>query len=150
HVFDYWDQGGGTPPDGCTNPMDGRDWFHIELAKDEIVTYMHTLIGSIKEMHPNLPTPPPPKWSAGVPVSQGDLIARVGSRCVNNCHLHIASQSANPDAFLSDPLTGVTFPVAFSNYEMCPAGQDINQEHNWVKVDRGVPLKGQFVRRPKS
>jgi Concanavalin A-like lectin/glucanases superfamily len=150
HVFDYWDQGGGTPPDGCTASIDGHDWFHIELAKDEIVTYMHTLIGSIKEMHPNLPAPPPPKWSAGVPLSGGDLIARVGSRCVNNCHLHIASQSANPNAFLSDLKTGGTFPVAFSHYEMCPAGLDWKQQQNWVTVDRGVPLKGQFVRRPKT
>jgi hypothetical protein len=150
HVFDYWDQGGGTPPTGCTESIDGRDWFHIELARDEIVTYMHTLIGSIKEMHPNLPPPPPPKWSAGIPVGEGDLIARVGSRCVGNCHLHIASQSANPDAFLSDLVTGVTFPVAFSHYEMCPADLDWKKERNWIKVDRGVPLKGQFVRRPKS
>ena len=91
-MFDYLDQGGGTPPAGCTDPIDGHDWFHIELARDEIVTYMHTLIGSIKEMHPNLPAPPPPKWSVGVPISEGDLIGRVGSRCVGNCHLHIASQ----------------------------------------------------------
>jgi hypothetical protein len=63
--------------------------------------------------------------------------------------MHIASQSGNPDAFLSDLLTGVMFPVAFS-YEMCPAGLDFKQEQNWVKVDPGVPLQGQFVRRPRS
>jgi hypothetical protein len=111
---------------------------------------MHTLIGSIREMHPHIPAPPPPKWTAGFPLSQGDLVARVGSRCVGNCHLHIASQSANPGAFLSDLVTGVTFPVAFSRYEMCPAGLDWQKEHNWVTVDRGVPLAGQFVRRPKT
>ena len=149
-VFDYLDAGGGPPPDKCTDPQDGNDWFHIELAKNEIVTYMHTLIGSIKEMHPHIPPPPPPKWTTGFPVSQGDLIARVGSRCFSNCHLHIASQSANPNAFLSDPITGVTFPVAFSHYEMCPAGLNWQLEHNWVAVDRGVPLMGQFVRRPKA
>ena len=27
---------------------------------------------------------------------------------------------------------------------------DWKKEQNWIKVDRGVPLKGQFVRRPKS
>ena len=149
-VFDYLDAGGGPPPDKCTDPQDGNDWFHIELAKNEIVTYMHTLIGSIKEMHPHIPPPPPPKWTTGFPGSQGDLIARVGSRCFSNCHLHIASQSANPNAFLSDPITGVTFPVAFIQYEMCPAGFNWQLEHNWVAVDRGVPLMGQFVRLPKA
>jgi Concanavalin A-like lectin/glucanases superfamily len=148
NVFDYCDVGG--PVDDCPNEsQDGFDWFHIELARHEIVTYMHTLIGSIKEMHPNIPPPPPPKWAAGFPVSKGEVIARVGSRCVNNCHLHIASQSANPNAFLSDPITPVTFPVAFSHYEMCPAGFDFTLEHNWTSVDRGIPLVGQFVRRPK-
>lgn len=101
-------------------------------------------------MHPHIPAPPPPKWTAGFPLSQGDLVARVGSRCVGNCHLHIASQSANPNAFLSDLVTGVTFSVAFSRYEMCRAGRDWKEEHNWATVDRGVPLAGQFVRRPKN
>jgi hypothetical protein len=150
HVFDYVDSGPSSSECGSQPTNDGGDWFHIELAKDEIVTYMHTLVGSIKEMHPHLPAPPPPAWAAGFAVNQGELMARVGSRCVNNCHLHIASQSANPNAFLSEHITGVTFPVAFSNYEVCSAGADFTKESNWSSIARGVPLVGQFVRRPKS
>lgn len=142
---------------GSTAWVDGKNFMRQELAKDEIAVYMHTLTGSVAEALGNINPP--------APIGKDVLIAKVGTRLANNCHLHLASSSGlapkdgnaftNPtDAVLSQkiqpPTAPVTFPYALSNYEACDAqnGNDCTKEQNWYQVKRGVPKQGQWIRRP--
>lgn len=108
--------------DGNYNPTDKdkSNSMRFQAAPDELVSYLHIRDGSTSDTG----------LQAGDPVASGQLVAQVGTRASNNCHLHFGVRSET-----------VTIPIAFRDYE---ASDD--QGQTWYHVDRGVPGHGQWVR----
>ena len=100
---------------------DGKNYLRISAAPAEEVSYLHLRTSSVADAG----------LEAGDQVQSGQLVARVGTRKADNCHLHFGSRSDT-----------VTIPLAFSDYE---ASDDNGQ--TWHHVARGVPQHGQWVRR---
>jgi murein DD-endopeptidase MepM/ murein hydrolase activator NlpD len=102
----------------------------IEQAPGEICTYMHARQNSVEV-------------SVNAPVIRGQKVALTGSTGMKDCptcnHLHFTV------ANMRDGTSGfVTFPVAFSNYEV----RDTNG--NWNRVLKGIPQAGQVIRVPSD
>lgn len=99
---------------------DRANAVRFQAAPDESISYLHIRDGSSSDAG----------LAAGDPVASGQLVAKVGTRQSDNCHLHFGVRSET-----------VTIPVAFRDYE---ASDD--QGRTWYHVDRGVPGHGQWVR----
>lgn len=99
---------------------DRANAVRFQAAPDERFSYLHIRDGSGSDAG----------LEAGDPVTSGQLVATVGTRQSDNCHLHFGVRSET-----------VTIPVAFRDYE---ASDD--QGQTWYHVDRGVPEHGQWVR----
>lgn len=101
----------------------------VEHAPSEIGAYLHFVKGSVRV------TP-------GQTIAAGTSLAQAGDSGNAGCgsyHLHYALHT-QPE---SQRGTLVTFPSAFSNYEMSSDGGA-----TWARVGRGVPRNGQWVRNP--
>jgi hypothetical protein len=102
--------------------------LEVQVAPGEIHGYLHLRTNSIEV-------------ELGDTVVAGQKVALTGSTGMGSCydcnHLHFGV----PD--MPDGTPGfVTFPIAFSNYEVRgPDGQ-------WLPVARGIPLFGQVIRNP--
>jgi murein DD-endopeptidase MepM/ murein hydrolase activator NlpD len=99
----------------------------IQQAPSEIGAYLHFIKGSVAV-------------SANQVVSGGDFLANAGDTGNTGCgayHLHFALHT------LPESQAGVlvTFPGAFSNYEVSTDGGS-----TWQAVARGVPKNGDWVR----
>ena len=127
----------------AADKYDGR--IEVKQAEGEYARYLHLLPDSIKTF-----------WGA---VATGQEIAKAGSqsdtkadilnKTYKNCHLHFGLKSGSETAGI---YTGaVTFPAAFSNYEACDSmlGENCDLEGNWYPVSRGIPIEGQWIRRPQ-
>jgi murein DD-endopeptidase MepM/ murein hydrolase activator NlpD len=101
----------------------------IEQAPLEIGAYLHFVMGSVEV-------------SDGTTVSTGTKLAQAGDTGNSGCggfHLHFSLHTA-PE---SQPGTLVTFPGAFSDYEV-----STDSGVSWSHIDRGVPKLGEWVRNP--
>lgn len=100
----------------------------IEHAPEEIGAHLHFTKGSVAV-------------NDGDTLFAGDYLATAsdtGNTCCGCYHLHFALHTL-PE---SQAYAVLTFPAAFSNYEVSTdAGQ------TWTHVDRGIPLEGEWVRR---
>ncbi|MDZ7801737.1 MAG: peptidoglycan DD-metalloendopeptidase family protein [Trueperaceae bacterium] len=99
---------------------DRANAVRFQAAPEEHVSYLHIRDGSSSDEG----------LAAGDPVASGQLVAKVGTRQTDNCHLHFGVRSET-----------VTIPVAFRDYETSD-----DQGQTWYHVDRGVPGHGQWVR----
>jgi murein DD-endopeptidase MepM/ murein hydrolase activator NlpD len=121
-VVDAFDEGGGAN-------LDAPNVLDIEMAPDEIAGYMHLRTGSITSVLGASPK--------GKTVSRGQHIGSAGTRKQHNCHLHFGVKNILGDGAL-------TFPVAFSDYEVWDSGSD-----KWKPVHLGMPRPGEVFRRPE-
>jgi murein DD-endopeptidase MepM/ murein hydrolase activator NlpD len=99
----------------------------IEQAPEEIGAYLHFIKGSV-EVKP------------GETVSTGRELAKIGDTGNTGCglyHLHFALHT-KPESQAGNL---VTFPAAFSNYEV-----STDHGRSWRRVPRGVPLEGEWIR----
>ena len=117
--------------DKCPDPIWPANYVMIEQAPIEIAAYLHFVLNSVQV-------------NTGDTVATGDSLAKAGaSGNVASCtgyHLHFALHTA-PE---SQRGTLVTFPAAFSDYEV---SDDLGE--TWSHIDRGVPKNGEWVRNPK-
>jgi len=100
----------------------------IEQAPVEIGAYLHFTKGSVAV-------------ADNQTVFAGDYLATAsdtGNSCCGCYHLHYALHT-HPE---SQAAVVVTFPGAFSNYEVSTDGGQ-----SWQYVDRGIPVEGEWVRR---
>jgi murein DD-endopeptidase MepM/ murein hydrolase activator NlpD len=115
----------------CPKPAWPANYVMIEQAPVEIAAYLHFVLGSVKV-------------NTGDTVATGASLAKAGaSGNVGSCtgyHLHFALHTESE----SQAATLVTFPAAFSDYEVSD-----DQGETWSHIDRGVPKKGEWVRNPK-
>lgn len=129
----------------CSDPSAPGNIVNMRFAQGLFGAYLHNEQGSYANgagagtlfLPQFLPDNSRPK------VSTGDYICNVGSTGIGNCngaHLHIALGTTN------DQEAGfVTFPLAFSNYEVSTdAGQ------TWQSVGLGIPQDGEWVRLPTN
>jgi murein DD-endopeptidase MepM/ murein hydrolase activator NlpD len=116
--------------DQCPAPIRPANYVMIEQAPVEIAAYLHFVLGSVEVNTDDV-------------VTTGKKLAKAGaSGNVASCtgyHLHFALHTA-PE---SQAGTLVTFPAAFSDYEVSDDEGD-----TWSHIDRGVPKAGQWVRNP--
>ena len=108
------------------NGTDGPNSIRIRHATNEVNLYLHVKTGSIGPAVNNQ-TPP-------FTVGALDQIAQVGTRCANNCHLHMGLQTGTNTS-------DVTVPMAFTGYF---ASDDKGK--TWYFVPLGVPQQDQWVR----
>ena len=121
--MDLIDCGGGV----LGPPLDGRDYIRVLEAPGQIAVYLHTQIGSITDAMDDLG-----QFLYPFGVGQGDRIARIGTRCENNCHVHTS---------VSDPQVLRNYPSSFVDYEVSEDGGQ-----TWTYVAEGIPQTGQWVR----
>src|SRR6185436_54358 len=101
----------------------------IEQAPLEIGAYLHFVMGSVEVNKNDV-------------LAAGKKLAKAGDTGNAPCkafHLHFSLHTA-PE---SQAGTLITFPSAFSNYEV-----STDSGASWSPVDRGVPKKGEWVRNP--
>jgi murein DD-endopeptidase MepM/ murein hydrolase activator NlpD len=157
--------GGDATPSHAKKPLtDGYNVLLLEHSSGEQSLYMHVKTGSITEAFTHagyLFSPVAPNnghydenatWlkaptGGTFDVSQGLWLARIGNRAApgsaDNFHLHFSSMFDGVPPLNDDSLTNFTYPLAFSDYEVSD-----NLGHTWRPVKRGIPKKGQWVRRP--
>ena len=124
---------GGTV-DETRNDRDSCEGFPssyvmIEQAPEEIGAYLHFVKGSVEVNQNDV-------------VAAGTKLAEAGDTGNSGCdgfHLHFSLHTA-PE---SQAGTLMTFPAAFSNYEV-----STDQGQTWTLVERGVPKLGEWIRRP--
>src|ERR1051325_9849562 len=107
------------------NGTDGPNFMQVRHATNEVNLYLHVKTGSIGSAVNNQSPP--------FIVNALDQIAQVGTRCANNCHLHMGLQTGTNNS-------DVTVPMAFSGYY---ASDDKGK--NWYFVPLGVPQQDQWV-----
>lgn len=105
----------------------------LQHAPERATTYMHLERGSIAQA-----LGPMARLRAWVPAGQAVGTAGDSGAGRGNYHLHFAV-SIEPD----DPAF-VTVPAVFVDYEV-----SIDEGRSWTRVERGMPLAGQWVRRTR-
>lgn len=104
------------------------NYVAVQQAPDEDGVYLHFLKGTVQ---------PAVNTNLGAAAYLGDA-GDTGNTACGNYHLHFALHNL-PE---SQAGTLVTFPAAFSNYEVSTDNGKV-----WQTVTRGVPMPGQWVRR---
>jgi hypothetical protein len=104
------------------------NYVMVQQASDEIGAYLHSVMNSTKV-------------ALNATVTAGDGLANTGDTGNTGCgafHLHFALHNQTE----SHAATLVTLPGAYSDYEV-----STDQGITWKKVDYGVPLNGEWIRR---
>jgi murein DD-endopeptidase MepM/ murein hydrolase activator NlpD len=117
---------------------DNFNYFQMELAGGEVVTYLHMKDGSLIDALKSFATASFPQQFAPFSVRAGAQVGKVGNTWLkeqpDNWHLHFACVP-----YVNSP---VSIPLAFSDYEIYEP-----QSRSWRRIERGVPQQNQIVRR---
>jgi murein DD-endopeptidase MepM/ murein hydrolase activator NlpD len=119
---------------------DNFNYLQMEMAPGEVVTYLHLKNGSLIQALEKFAPASFPASFTPFPIAAGTQIGRVGNTWLkeqpNNWHLHFAGTP-----YVNSP---VSIPLAFSDYAVYDP-----KSKSWQRVERGVPLQNQIVRRIK-
>lgn len=119
---------------------DNFNYLQMEIAKGEVVTYLHMKNGSLIEALKGFAPVSFPVNFSPFSLAAGTQVGRVGNTWLkeqpDNWHLHFACAP-----YVNSP---ISIPLAISDYEVYDP-----QTKTWRRVERGVPQQNQIVRRAR-